>query len=262
MKKLTGIGLFILWVFLVAGCLNVSEESAQAGDDVYSNDESTNTGNSQSETSEESAEAEKLLVWTYTDVFLNEVKSFEEKYKAEVTVELQQIDGLLPMVTGVIKSQQDMPDVVVFDLESMEADSLGELFLDLTDMALSNNADATMIPYVYQLGLSEGNELLGLSYQATPTGLFYRRSLAVDVFGSDDPLIVGEYFADYNGMKEAAALLGEKDIKLFSDLYTLRYFDQLHKPFFDEEGSFVVGEDIRDYLELVKQIQLEEQAGL
>ena len=42
------------------------------------------------------------------------------------------------------------------------------------------------------IGTNPDGDLVGLGYQATGAGMIYRRDIAIDVWGTDDPAVIAE----------------------------------------------------------------------
>ncbi|MBI9051690.1 MAG: hypothetical protein JEZ00_19860 [Anaerolineaceae bacterium] len=68
---------------------------------------------------------------------------------------------------------------------------------------------AQTYPFVTDVGTYDG-VLKALAYQATPGALFYRRSLATEYFGTDDPAEMQVILGDMDKYTEAAAVVKEK----------------------------------------------------
>ena len=48
-------------------------------------------------------------------------------------------------------------------------------------------AAAEIAQYTVDIGTNPSGDLVGLGYQATGAGMIYRRDIAIDVWGTDDP---------------------------------------------------------------------------
>lgn len=53
-------------------------------------------------------------------------------------------------------------------------------------------------------------------YQITPAGIYYRRDIAKEVFGTDDPDEVGKLFKDYPTILDTAQKLKDAGYRIFS----------------------------------------------
>ncbi len=83
------------------------------------------------------------------------------------------------------------------------------------DIGLTDDELAGQYKYTQDIASADG-VLKGVTWQATP-GLFaYRRSIAKDVLGTDDPAEVQTYLSDWDKFNEVAAKAAEKGYKMLS----------------------------------------------
>jgi hypothetical protein len=150
-----------------------------------------------------------LNVMSFTNELMTMAIAFEERYP-NVNVEFT----MLPMTDGEYQTKlkasigtADVPDVVALEAafvkEWVEADFLA----NLNDLLPLTEALETY-PAVIEVGSDEG-VTKAYSYQATPGAFFYRRSIALECFGTDDPVAVQALVADLDKFVEAAATLKE-----------------------------------------------------
>lgn len=176
-----------------------------------------------------------INLWSFTDEvpqmvdkYITMHPEFAEKYEVIVTIK-PTIDGAYQpaLDMALAGGGDDAPDMYcvesAFALKYTQGDmsffaaSYDDLGID-TDRAIS---DAGIIPYVYEVGTrpSDG-EVVALGYQGTQGAFIYRRSIAIDVFGTDDPAeiqaIIGGGTHSWDKFYEAAATLGEHDIAIVS----------------------------------------------
>lgn len=157
------------------------------------------------------AEAKKLVVWSFTDELQNMVDNYYKPSHPGIEVEysLTPTDQFPNKLDPVLASGNGAPDV--FALEDAFVRKYIEqgdnLLLDLTDVY--NEVKGKMIAYPVEVGSYKG-KVYGLSWQAAPGAMFYRRSLAKKYLGTDDPAEVQKYFTDLNKFIESAKILKAK----------------------------------------------------
>jgi ABC-type glycerol-3-phosphate transport system substrate-binding protein len=155
-------------------------------------------------------EKQVLKVWSFTDEVKTMSLAFQEKYP-NVTVEYT----MIPMTNGEFQSKLksalqagDGPDVIsleaAFVREYVESDYLADVS-DLLPLA----KDLGTYQFTLDVGAYEGVQK-AFSYQATPGAMFYRRSLAKEYFGTDDPVKVQAIVSDMSKFEEAAKIIKEK----------------------------------------------------
>ena len=73
-----------------------------------------------------------------------------------------------------------------------------------------------IVDYVWEVGQDADGIQRAISYQITPAGIYYRRDIAKEVFGTDDPDEIGKKFADYPTILETAQELKDAGYRIFS----------------------------------------------
>ena len=101
-----------------------------------------------------------------------------------------------------IKKYVDSPNVA----------SYAELGIDVA----AETAAAGIAPYTIEVGSDDNGVLKGLGYQATGGAFIYRRSIAKDVLGTDDPDEVQALISDWDKFFEVARKLADKNIAVVS----------------------------------------------
>ncbi len=155
------------------------------------------------------AEKQVLNVWSFTNEIRTMAIAFEGTHP-----DVDVVYTMIPMTNGEYQTKlkaalgtADVPDVVALEAafvkEWVEADFLADLndLLPLAD-------ELKTFPAVVQVGANEGVSK-AFSYQATPGGFFYRRSIATECLGTDDPAAVQAMVADLDKFVETAAKIKE-----------------------------------------------------
>lgn len=73
-----------------------------------------------------------------------------------------------------------------------------------------------IVDYVWKVGQDSEGIQRAISYQITPAGIYYRRDIAKEVFGTDDPDEVGKLFKDYATILDTAEKLKDAGYRIFS----------------------------------------------
>jgi len=156
---------------------------------------------------EESTEA--LVVWSFTDeveglinnYYLKDNPDFKLEYVYTPTDQFEsRLDPVLSVGRGV-------PDVFALEAAFVRKYVEGGQLLDLTDIYERNRSK--LLAYPVEIGTYNGR-VYGMSWQACPGAMFYRRSLAIKYLGTDDPAVVQTYFTDLNKFMETAELLKQR----------------------------------------------------
>lgn len=162
---------------------------------------------------DEPAADEKVVldIWSFT----NEIMTMAVAYQG-LHPELEVNYTMIPMTDGEYQTKllaalgtADTPDVIA--LESAFVRSYVEsddVLIDLGDL-LPYAEELDVYDFVTDVGTYDG-VTKAFAYQATPGAVFYRRSLALEYFGTDDPVAIQELMSDLDGFTAMAETIKEK----------------------------------------------------
>ncbi len=138
---------------------------------------------------------------------------------------------------ALLKQADAAPDDKI-DIFLVEADYAlkyvdSDYTMDVKDLGLTDDDMAQQYQYTKDIVTDSNGAIKGTTWQATP-GLFaYRRSIAKDVLGTDDPDAVQEALADwdkFNAVAEKAAAKGYKMLSGYDDAYRAFSNNVSHSP--------------------------------
>jgi ABC-type glycerol-3-phosphate transport system substrate-binding protein len=201
------------------------------------------------------AGSETLVFWSFTDELDGIVNNYYKAAHPGVTVEytLTPTAQFPDKLDPVLATGQGAPDV--FALESAFVRKYVEsgLLLDITDIYEANKSK--LLAYPAEVGSYNGR-VYGMSWQACPGAMFYRRSLAQKYLGTDDPKVVQTYFTDLSKFLETAQLLKDKSngscvvVSSLGDLAFPAYSSR--KDPWIVNNKLVIDPVLEDYLDLCK----------
>ena len=123
----------------------------------------------------------------------------------------------------------------------------------LADVGLTAEDVADQYKYTQDIVTDENGALKGATWQATP-GLFaYRRSIANDVLGTEDPVEVQEALKDWESfdkVAEAAAAKGYKMLSGYDDSYRV-FSNNISAPLV-QDGAIVIDQKLYDWVDQTK----------
>ena len=205
---------------------------------------------------QEPAAKEVLNVWSFT----NEIRTMAVAFEGR-NPNVDVVYTIIPMTNGEYQTKlkaalgtADAPDVVALEAafvkEWVEADFLA----DLNDL-LPLTEELKTYPSVVQVGTNAG-VTKGYSYQATPGAFFYRRSIATECLGTDDPAAVQAMVADLDKFLETAATIkacGD------GDYFTVGTSAELFNPFLANraqpwvvDDTLVIDPQVEEYVAFAK----------
>ncbi len=191
----------------------------------------------------------KLVIWTLAD----DLKTFGDKFQEETgieveTVVIQPADYPTKIQTALLAGEKE-PDIIVGEPQMLEDFYDAGFFEDLNQAPYNAQDYADkIVDYVWKVGQDKDGVQRAISYQITPAGIYYRRDIAKDVFGTDDPDEVGKLFADYDTILETAQTLKDKGYRIFASDAEINYFSGDSAWVID--GALNVDQGRLDYMDL------------
>ena len=178
---------------------------------------------SSSDDSASGGDGEVINVWSFTDEVPNMIDKFKEthpdfKYDINTTIIATTEGAYQPALDQALAAGgADAPDMycaeAAFVLKYTQGDmsSFACPYEDLGIDVDKEIADAQIAQYTVDIGTNPDGKVVGLGYQATGGAFIYRRSIAKDAFGTDDPAevakIIGSGTQSWDKFWEAAETL-------------------------------------------------------
>ncbi len=232
-----------LVALLLAGVMTLS--LVACGESNSSSSNSTDSNEAVSETSG----GEKLVIWTLAA----DLESFGAKFSEETGVEVETViidpaDYLTKVQTALSSGTSDV-DIIVGEPQMLETMYEAGYFEDLNQDPYNAQDYADLIvDYVWEVGQDSEGIQRAISYQITPAGFYYRRDIATEVFGTDDPDEIGQLFTDYDTIVETAYVLDAAGYKIFASDAETNYFTG--DTAWVQDGVLNVSQARYDYMDL------------
>ena len=179
------------------------------------------------------AAAEKTVInlWTFTDEvpkmidkFMELHPDFAEMYEVVPTIVATTNGEYQPALdAALVGGGADAPDMYTaesaFVLKYTQGDAY-QFAAPYKDLGIDVDAElaaADIAKYTVEIGTNPNGDLVGLGYQATGAGMIYRRDIAMDVWGTDDPAeVAAKVGPGWDKFMEAAAELKAKGYAIVS----------------------------------------------
>ena len=200
-----------------------------------------------------------LNVWSFTNEIRTMAIAFQGKHP-----QVKVVYTMIPMTNGEYQTKvkaaagtADSPDVVALEAAFVKEWVESDLLADLNDL-VPLTKELKTYPAVVQVGTYEGITK-GFSYQATPGAFFYRRSIAKECLGTDEPDKVQAMVADMTKFTETAAKIKACGT---GDYYTVGTGGELFTPFLANrsqpwivDGKLVIDPKIVEYVRFAKMMR-------
>lgn len=250
----------------VAGCSsNATSSAGSSTTDSSKTDDSSNAGTSDKFTLKE-GEGKTLNIAVWNEEFKNYFdKYIKAKMPEGVTVNFKitenannayqnKLDEDLPKNDAA--SADDKIDMFLFEADYALKYVNSEYTLDVKSLGLTDEDLSGMYQYTKDVCTTQdGSKVLkGVSWQATPGLYAYRRSIAKDVLGTDDPEKVQEALADWTKFDEVAAKAADKGYKMLSgydDAYRT-FSNNVAAPWVNDNKEIIVDANIMKWVDQTK----------
>lgn len=199
-----------------------------------------------------------------TDVQNNVLKYFAKNYpddaKRIVFVNTGGTNNYQTKLDALLQdpSNKQYPDMYAMEMDYILKYTNSDYTLPVSDCGITDADLTEMYPYTVQAATVNG-KVKGLSWQACPGAMMYRRSLAKKYLGTDDPAKVQEYFKDWNTMLATGKTILKKSdgkTKLFSGVDDVKrvYEAGRKNAWYDANSNIVVDDIMLNYMDYAKQL--------
>lgn len=223
MKRLLSLLLVAIMVFSLAACSSNTDSTEPAATAEGTPATTAAPGGSTSKT--------VLNVWSFTDEvpkmidkYLEMHPDFAAKYEIKTTIIATTEGAYQPALDqALVGGGKDAPDLFAaesaFVLKYSQGDA-SQYAAPYKDLGIDVNAKiaaADIAQYTVDIGTNPNGDVVGLGYQATGGAFIYRRSIAKDVWGTDDPAEIGKIIGPgWDKFYQAAADLKAKGYGIVS----------------------------------------------
>ena len=245
MKKFLTLLLALAMVLSLAACGSGGDATTPAPEDSPA----------PAESAEPASLSGTLEVWSSGEELGRFVEGFNELYP-DVTVNITVVPNadFLAKLTPTLASGQGAPDIFTGESDYVKYLVDSGYWDDLK--AEPYNADTSDVwDYVVSVGTDDGGTLRALSFQASPGSIMYRRDIARDVLGTDDPDEVAAMLTDESAMLDVAAKLKESGIKMFAswqDIFNMEFSNRAEPWVVDDK--LVIDESMLSFMDTAKTI--------
>jgi hypothetical protein len=217
-------------------------------------------------------EGKVLNIRTWNEEFKSRMKSHYPGYEEvnATTGKIGDVQVNWIIVPSDDNAYQNALDEALLAQSSAAADDKVDLFLIEADYALKYVNTEYTLDVINDLGITQeqladqyqytkdvvtdaNGNLKGVSWQACPGSMIYRRDIAKEVFGTDDPETIQSYFKDWDQFLESAATLKDAGYKVTASANdTSRVFSNNVTSKWVENGKINIDDNIMRWIEMSK----------
>lgn len=233
-KVLSGLLCAAMAASLVSGCSSgAKSESASAAPETTA--AGTETAETTGAAAVESTEGKVINIYVWNDEFK---ARYEDYYSSKLPAGYTVNFVTTPSENN---AYQNALDEALLNQDSAAADDKVDMFLveadyilkyvnsdatlDLKDIGITDQDMSKQYDYTKVIAQDASGAQKGISWQGCPGLYIYRRSIAKDVLGTDDPAEVQKSINDWDSFNKTAALMKEKGY------YMVSGFDDTYRTF-------------------------------
>ncbi len=208
---------------LMVGAMTLSMMACGGSDTNSGADANVGTENAASGNEATTDGDNKLVVWTLAADLEQFGARYAEQTGTEVEVVVIQPADYPTKVQTALQGGETEPDIIVGEPQMLGDFYDMGLFANLDDFG-AKDYEGQIVDYVWEVGQDADGVQRAISYQITPAGIYYRRDIAEEVFGTSDPVEIGKHFETYDAILEAAKVLKDKGYRIFASDSEINYF--------------------------------------
>jgi multiple sugar transport system substrate-binding protein len=201
-----------------------------------------------------------MTMWSFTDEVKKMITRFESVYTG-VKVELTIVpcEEYLNKIRPVLRSGKNAPDVFTAEYSNV-IDLVESGFY--ADLGQFNPNTGDLVDYVVGVGTDSKGVLRALSWQTTPGGFFFRRSVAKKYLGTDEPEKVGEMLSTVDKFLDVGRKIKDESggaVKIVAGYGDYQQYAWSHrtKPFVSD-GKLSIEQSVLDYFDVAKTMRDEQ----
>ena len=239
---------------ILVGTMAFSLVACGGGNSGATGSSDSGSGSSDSSASADSSDEQKeygddtLVIWTLAKDLETFADHYKEKTNKNVEVVVYAPEDYPTKVQTAIMGGESEPDIIVGEPQMLGDMFDNGYFASLDDLGAQDYADK-IVDYVWEVGKDKDGVQRAVSYQITPAGIYYRRDIASEVFGTDDPDEIGKLFADYDTIRDTAQKLKDAGYRIFASDSEISYFSG--DSAWVKDGALNVDQGRLDYMDLV-----------
>lgn len=206
-----------------------------------------------------------LTITSFTDELQDAIDIFEERHDVKVDLQIIPMENYTTTLRPALESGKGAPDIFTGELAFLKQWTEQDYWETLSQEPYNvQEWEDDYVDYPWDLGTNDDGDVKAVSWQITPGGIYYRRSIAKEVLGTDDPAEIGERFSTMEGLLEVAEEMKAHNYRLFPDEGSIQpYTDGNNKqPWVNENNELIMTEDRLSYFDYAKEVRDNEYSAL
>lgn len=260
------------WLALALTVAMVLGSLTACGTDASKDDKGAASGSDAQKTVEQVADGGgkvlNIYVWNteFKDRFEKYYKDYDKDSKSIGDVKVNFVtntneEGVYQKkLDAALKAQEsaaadDKIDIFLCEMDYVNKYTNTKMALDVKALGLTDDDMSQMYDYTKQAATGSDGVLRGVSWQGCPGGFVYRRSIAKEVFGTDDIEKIQEELSNWDKFTAAAEKVKAKGYKMLSgyDDALRVYSNNVSSKCVSEDGTIQIDPSIEKWIDTTKE---------
>lgn len=151
----------------------------------------------------------ELFACSYTDDLFIRLDEFSEIECDDYAIYPSVGNEYIDRMDAALASGDGCPDVFAVDSDMMGHFVNNPHIMPLQDLGITDDELADMFPYTLEYATSDEGQLMGVTWNMYPCGVFYNRTVAQRALGVSEPEDVAPYFATWDAVLDTAYTVSE-----------------------------------------------------
>ena len=196
-------GIFLAFTLILPGCS--PQQTATKSDSESGNETEAEKGNTSSD------EEITLRIWDWDEAHMSHMIPFYQETHPNIKFETLMVptSDFMQKLQSSLASGTDIPDIILGEMGYR-----GRLFelgiLEDLSQAPYNVQKGDMFDFAVKLQTGPDDKLLGVEQQICPAGLAFRRDLAIEYFGTDNPDEIAEIIPTWDAFYDEGVRIAEE----------------------------------------------------
>ncbi|MBO4927940.1 MAG: extracellular solute-binding protein [Clostridiales bacterium] len=196
-----------------------------------------------------------------------ELKKLLDAYVSELNYEFIYVepDEYYKKLNEALQGDEKVPDMFMMDASHLQEWSYSDKTLSMDQLGIQRNELSDQFAYTYEAACDADHAVKALSYELSPSVIFYNRALAAQTLETGDPATVAGAMADWDAILDYAREVNvnsEGVIKLLADRKQIHdIFWAGHSAEWIKDGKVVTGSDLDQYILLQEALFVESLTG-
>lgn len=259
--------------------ISYPDHTESSYDDAISNTESdipvmesTNSDDFDESYNDREKQGKVLNIWCWNDEFKQRITRYYPDYvdngdgtgkigdvKVYWIINPNEFNGYQISLDEALRDQDfvasdDKIDIFLFESDYADKYVNSSDTLSMEEIGLTYDDTEDMYEYTRQVATDDNGELKGVSWQATPGVFAYKRSVAREVLGTDDPTAVQEYVSSWSRFEDTAAFMKDNGYRMLSSIdSSFRVFNtNKTTPWVDDDNTIIISDEALEWVRMQK----------